>query len=359
MDTAKQVFDLVTHIFILFPIVILFRFTDLNTKLPFSTDENVVLLYLTLMLLLISFCHHLFPNELWLEAVDEGFVGINILYVFFVYIDEIHWGWTAAAAVLHIVFIILDAVYSTPLAIIATGIWTFIAITVFMCKHKNPKSMYLLSALLFAILAAVMFLDNIREEDFFKHSLWHLFAFVSFGYLVMYAVTSKPVTSKPDGKKPETMVTSKPDGKKIEAMKELAARGIQYMLSLSVRVLVIALYSYAVSLESIPVGWSVFAIAYGTFFLPLCFFKSWRSGFKSCRMVMHSLFWLAAGVCLYFELAWATIILIVSDFLYSLVYKREDIMKYWKAILNVQEDIQREMSQGNDKLRYRDNILRF
>lgn len=334
MDTAKQVFDLVTHIFILFPIVILFRFTDLNSKLPFSTDKNAVLLYLTMMLLLISFCHHLFPNELWLEAVDEGFVGINILYVFFVYIDGIHWGWTVAAAALHIVFIILDAVYSTPLAIIATGIWTFIAITVFMCKHKNPKSMYLLSALLFAILASVMFLDNIREEDFFKHSLWHLFAFVSFGYLVMYAVTSK-----------------------LEAMEELdktAARGIQYMLSLSVRVLVIALYSYAVTLESIPAGWFVFAIAYGIFFLFLCGLKSWR-------MVMHSAFWLFAGLFLYVELAWATIILIGSDFMYSLYYKCEDIMKYWKAILNVQEDTQGEMSQeyGNDKLRYRDNILRF
>lgn len=334
MDTAKQVFDLVTHIFILFPIVILFRFTDLNSKLPFSKDKNAVLLYLTMMLLLISFCHHLFPNELWLEAVDEGFVGINILYVFFVYIDGIHWGWTVAAAALHIVFIILDAVYSTPLAIIATGIWTFIAITVFMYKHKNPKSMYLLSALLFAILASVMFLDNIREEDFFKHSLWHLFAFVSFGYLVMYAVTLKSAT--------------------MEEPDNTAERGIQYMLSLSVRVLVIALYSYAVSLESIPVGWSVFAIAYGIFFLFLCGLKSWR-------MVMHIAFWLFAGLFLYVELAWATIILIGSDFMYSLYYKREDIMKYWKAILNVQEDTQREMSQeyGNDKLRYRDNILRF
>lgn len=327
MNTAKQVFDLVTHVFILFPIVILFRFTDLNMKLPFSTDKNVILFYSTLLLLLISFFHHLFPNELWLEAVDEGFVGFNIIYVFFVYIDDLHWGWVVLAAALHIVCIALDAVYSTSFAIFLTGVWAFIAITVFMCKHKNPFSIHLLFALLFAILASAMFIDNIREEDFFKHSLWHLFAFVSFGYLVMHAVTSKL------------------DQKKLDKTAEM---GIQYILSLSVRVLVISLYSYAVSLESIPAGWSVFAIAYGAFFLLWC-------GLKSERMVLHSLFWLFAGLSLYGKVPWLTIILIAADFLYSLFYKREDIMKYWNAILN----IQKEPSEETAKLRYGNNMLRF
>ena len=220
------------------------------------------------------------------------------------------------------------------LTIFCTGGFTFIAVCVFIGKgiykkHETSKN-YFWTSVFFAILASVMFIINDVAEQFHLHSLWHLFAFISFGYLVLFAVSPK-IENKEKAKKT------------IMAM--------NYVLSLSVRLLLIGYYGYVASLSEIPVGWVWFAYIWGFFTLAcgMFFGKKFDKSdhfWLGWRLILHGVIWISVGVCLNFKTPLWVIGLLVLDFIISIAYmykmkfdeneKDNKITGYWKILYGME-----------------------
>ena len=331
---AKKVFDLVTHIFLLFPIAIIWKFTK-----PFGKEKDIKdfrLLFITALLFIVSMLHHILSHLPVLEAIDEGVVGLSIIYVFYVYVDNINLHkWIILiflAFVAYVTCVIIDVTDEINdnanrfATIICTAVLTAIAIGIFCWNwqdiknaHKSNKRedyTYLGTSVFFAILASVMFIINDVAEQFHLHSLWHLFAFISFGYLVLFAVSPK-IENKEKAKKT------------IMAM--------NYVLSLSVRLLLIGYYGYVASLNEIPVGWVWFAFIWGgvIFVYGLLDFLGCKTyeGWLRERLLLHGFIWISVAACLNFKAPlWATIGLLVLDFIISIIFRREEIMEYWDTL---------------------------
>ena len=341
-------FDLVTHIFLLFPFAIIWKFTK-----PFGKEKknkDSILLFITVLLFFVSMLHHILSHLPVLEAIDESVVGLSIVYVFYIYLDEVlntskptKYIWYAVLFIILVSYLVCVGIDVTNelynngnlyLTVFCTGGFTLIAVCVFIWKgiykkHETSKN-YFWTSVFFAILASVMFIINDVAEQFHLHSLWHLFAFISFGYLVLFAVSPK-IENKEKAKKT------------IMAM--------NYVLSLSVRLLLIGYYGYVASLNEIPVGWVWFAFIWGgvIFVYGLLDFLGCKTyeGWLRERLLLHGFIWISVAACLNFKAPlWATIGLLVLDFIISIAYmynmkfdeneKDNKITGYWKILYGME-----------------------
>lgn len=333
---AKTAFDLITHIFLFFPLFIILKFTK-----PFGKEKKTkdfILLIITGLLTFASLFHHSFPDLIWMEAVDEFFVGLSIVYVFYVYVDNIDlhkYKWIILISLAFVAYLVCVGIDVSDeindntnrfATIICTAVLTAIAIGIFCCNwqdiynahepNQREDYTYLGTSVFFAILAAVMFIINDVAEQFHLHSLWHLFAFISFGYLVLFAVSPK-IENKEKAKK--------------------TIMEMNYVLSLSVRLLLIGYYGYVASLNEIPVGWSIFAFVWGGVIIiyGLLDFLGCKTyeGWLRERLLLHGAIWISVAACLNFKAPlWAIIGLLVGDFIYSIVFNMKKIMGYWDTL---------------------------
>ena len=332
---AKKVFDLVTHIFLLFPFAIIWKFTK-----PFGKEKknkDSILLFITVLLFFVSMLHHILSHLPVLEAIDESVVGLSIVYVFYIYLDEVlntskptKYIWYAVLFIILVSYLVCVGIDVTNelynnenlyLTVFCTGGFTFIAVCVFIWKgiykkHETSKN-YFWTSVFFAILASVMFIINDVAEQFHLHSLWHLFAFISFGYLVLFAVSPK-IENKEKAKKT------------IMAM--------NYVLSLSVRLLLIGYYGYVASLNEIPVGWSIFAFVWGGVIFVYGLIWAFRNFQNSdnfwlgMRLILHGGIWILVGAFLNLKYSELVIVFLVLDFIISIIFRREKIMEYWDTL---------------------------
>lgn len=348
---AKGVFDLITHIFLAFPLVIIWKFTQPFKKVDgkFKLNKDFGLLLITGVVLIASVLHHCFSHIHWLEAMDEGFVGLSIIYVFYIYVDGVlnkqkkansastgncqncqEYKWYIILGIILVAYGVCVGIdltneinengksYATVicLAVVVSG-----AVIIFFCnlkdikeKHDSGDYKYLNVSVLFAVLAAVMFIINDVAEQFHLHSLWHVFAFISFGYLIIFVVSPNFKTAADNATSRATLFA-------------LSVKAIQYVVSLSVRLLLIGYYGYVASLEEIPPGWMYFAFAWGgvSFICGLYFGKAER-WWLGIRLVSHGFLWILVGAFLLsVREPVAVIACLVFDFLFSIWYMREKI----------------------------------
>ena len=204
---AKQWFDLITHLFIFFPVAAILRFT------PNKTNEisyvKYTLIFITGLMIIFSIIHHSFPEDKNYAALDEIFVGLSIIFVFLIYIDDVYefkeekYSQILRTIITTILLVITVAVYVTfvfvdrdndqDYLIIVVALIAIISVIFFFVKKrwKGHDKFYIIMSVVFAALASIMFINNDLDPDFYKHSLWHTFAFISFGYLVLFAVLKR------------------------------------------------------------------------------------------------------------------------------------------------------------------------
>ena len=251
---AKQWFDLITHLFIFFPVAAILRFTPNKTN-EIGTYVKYTLIFITVLMIIFSVIHHFFPEDKNYAALDEIFVGLSIIFVFLIYVDNVYefkdkiFAWNRRTIITTILLVITVAVYvtivfvdrdnDTEYLIIVVALIAIVSAFLFfyMKRWKGHDKFYIIMSVVFAALASIMFINNDLDPDFYKHSLWHTFAFISFGYLVLFAVLKKT------GQNAE------------EAKQKKAVIGLQYAVSLSVRLLIIGYFTYAASLDDTPEGW--------------------------------------------------------------------------------------------------------
>ena len=86
---AKQWFDLITHLFIFFPVAAILRFTPNKTN-EIGTYVKYTLILITVLMIIFSVIHHFFPEDKNYAALDEIFVGLSIIFVFLIYVDNVY-----------------------------------------------------------------------------------------------------------------------------------------------------------------------------------------------------------------------------------------------------------------------------
>lgn len=295
---------------------------------------------ITVLLLVVSFLHHSLSHLPVFEAIDEVVVGLSIVYVFYIYLDgvlnttkpNIWYVVLLIILVSYVVCVVIDVNNELNnnenlyLTIFCTGGFTLVAVIVFVCngiykKHDTSTKYFLWTSVFFAVLASTVFIINDVAEQFHLHSLWHLFAFISFGYLVLFAVS-------PSFKEQEEATKTK---------KRKTIMAMNYVLSLSVRLLLIGYYGYVASLNEIPIGWSIFAFVWGgvIFVYGLLDFLGCKTfnGWLGERLSLHGFIWILVGALLNGKKpVWAIIGLLVGDFIISIIFRREKIMEYWDTL---------------------------
>lgn len=294
---------------------------------------------ITVLLLFVSILHHSLSHLPVFEAIDEVVVGLSIVYVFYIYLDGVLN--TTKPNIWYVVLLIILVSYGVCVAIdvdnelknnenlyltiFCTGGFTLVAVIVFVCngiykKHDTSTKYFLWTSVFFAVLASTVFIINDVAEQFHLHSLWHLFAFISFGYLILFAVSPKK-----DDKIRDTVIA------------------MNYVLSLSVRLLLIGYYGYVASLNEIPIGWSIFAFVWGGVIFAYGLIWAFRNFQNSdnfwlgMRLILHGGIWILVGACLNLKApVWVIIGLLVGDFIisiaYNIIFRREKIMEYWDTL---------------------------
>lgn len=330
-------FDLITHIFLFFPLFIILKFTK-----PFAQkkliNKHSILFMITVVLLFVSFLHHSLSHLTVFEAIDEGVVGLSIVYVFYIYLDDVlnttkKYTWYVVLLIILVSYWVcvgidvnneLNNNENLYLTIFCTGGFTLVAVIVFVGngiykKHDTSTKYFLWTSVFFAVLASTVFIINDVAEQFHLHSLWHLFAFISFGYLILFAVSPKK-----DDKIKDTIIA------------------MNYVLSLSVRLLLIGYYGYVAFLNEIPIGWSIFAFVWGGVIIVYGLIWAFRNFQNSdnfwlgMRLILHGGIWILVGACLNLKAPVWVIVFLVLDFIisiaYNIIFRREKIMEYWDTL---------------------------
>lgn len=199
MIEMKQAFDLVSHFFASLPISVLIS-TIKNT----GSDSEKILLIALIIAVGCSLAYHsvdsTFESYDYLHAIDRFTSSAIILLTFWLYIDRFENWITIIVLVMVLVFVLLEARYDFP-ALAVEGIvlgLVIIAIVVFILKKygileqdEKRKRIYrlrdpfFLSFFLTQILAIVFFAV---DTDPYFHSLWHLFAFISLGSVLIHSL---------------------------------------------------------------------------------------------------------------------------------------------------------------------------
>ena len=214
----------------------------------------------------------------------------------------------------------------------------------YMKRWKGHDKFYIIMSVVFAALASIMFINNDLDPDFYKHSLWHTFAFISFGYLVLFAVLKKT------------------DQNDEEAKQKKAVIGLQYAVSLSVRLLIIGYFTYAASLDDTPEGWRIAAFVYGGVVILIEVLKwalKYDMEYKDIRILAHGAVWILVGLLIGFH--WGLVFgFLILDFSISIWFNWKNIIEYKDVLVKgSRENDYRAEVIGPPTLRYKYNMLRF
>ena len=199
----KQTFDLVSHFFALLPIAVL---TSTLYKGNWTSYETKFSLFLLVFLIIASGCSIAYhsvdkTSESFnaLHAIDRFTSSTIIILTFWLYIDHIKIP-TAIAVLVIFIFVILEGVKVVE-SVWVEGVLLFlvlIALVVFLLRKCNRceresgrKRIYELKDPFFGtffltqVLAVVFFLADV---DPYYHSLWHVFAFISLGSVLIHSL---------------------------------------------------------------------------------------------------------------------------------------------------------------------------
>lgn len=201
----KQTFDLVSHFFALLPLAVLSSSISLS-KCDYETKLSAVLFIFLIIAVVCSVAYHSFDDTCdcfaALHAIDRFTSSTIVILTFWLYIDRIKM-YTGIAIFSIFILVILEAyeVISGLTIEIYVGMLIVIAISIFVLKwserydylkqEDDRKRMYDLkdpffgSFFLTQILAVVFFMIDV---DPYYHSLWHLFAFVSLGSVLIHSL---------------------------------------------------------------------------------------------------------------------------------------------------------------------------
>ena len=81
----KDWFDVISHIFILFPFAVLSINTDLKSKF----SKHTIVFFLLVVVLFFSLLHHTMSDNRIFLALDQAWVGIFMIFFILVYIDRL------------------------------------------------------------------------------------------------------------------------------------------------------------------------------------------------------------------------------------------------------------------------------
>ena len=223
----KQTFDLVSHFFALLPTAVLIstiyetkkeieRTSEESERILKEREKNlcsVILVALIFAVIFSLFYHSVDNTSDWydvLHAIDRFTSSTIILLTFWLYIDRFENWITLSVLAIVLIFVLLEALVDFP-ALAVEGIvfgFVLIAIVIFWLKWNNCGQNYggkfkyfirgenrkrifnlwdpfFLSFFLTQILAIVFF--AVDTEPYF-HSLWHLFAFISLGSVLIHSL---------------------------------------------------------------------------------------------------------------------------------------------------------------------------
>ncbi len=213
----KQTFDLVSHFFALLPtVVLLSTIYETKKEIERTSEESernlkereknlsiVILSALIFAVIFSLFYHSVDSTHDWydaLHAIDRFTSSAIILLTFWLYIDRFKNWITVIVLAIVLIFVLLEALLDFP-ALAVEGIvlgFVLIAIVIFSCKKyrclkrdENRERIYtfkdpfFLSFFLTQILAIIFF--AVDTEPYF-HSLWHLFAFISLGSVLIHSL---------------------------------------------------------------------------------------------------------------------------------------------------------------------------
>ena len=361
-------FDVMSHVFIFFPIAVLWKPFNFWDKITFA---------LLVVVLIFSIIHHVVSTNVIFRIIDQAWVGIFIIFIVFIYIDKIFqrdaqnsqaakktplckvrctcisdnlpYIFVAFLVGLHALGIYGDYVNDEDDGDIGDiggdekWLWTtttssavilvigFAYFWWYRKKGVNKKMLY--SAMFYAVLAGFFFV--IDADNFYTHSLWHVYAFTATGFAILM-VTDEPKKQGP----------SQPRQEESEETCEKKNKKIFYALSLTTRAYYVALYWYGGYLaEKIFAHelWSVYALLTGVMFfvVALRYWKLEQSnqnkkkvagtqrGIQPWEMSVHAFLWLSAGIC--FQLLyntdgwWVAGLLLTLDLLFS-------VCKNWQKV---------------------------
>lgn len=199
----KQTFDLVSHFFALLPIAVLLS-TIRKTKETSERNLCKVIFLALFFAVGFSIAYHSVDNTSdWydaMHAIDRFTSSAIILLTFWLYIDRFKNWITIIVLAIVLVFVLLEALLDFPalavegvvlgLVLIAIVIFSFKKYGIWKRDEKRKRIFnlldpFFLSFFLTQILAIVFF--AVDTEPYF-HSLWHLFAFISLGSVLIHSL---------------------------------------------------------------------------------------------------------------------------------------------------------------------------
>ena len=193
----KQTFDLVSHFFALLPLAVLGSYLqkDMGKKKP-----SLILFIFLVFAVTFSIVYHAIDKtsesfHTW-QTIDRFTSSAIVILTFWLYIDRINYWVTTAILGIILVSVLLEANSVFGSDWIVDGIlllFILVAIIIFFCRKCQGaeeriyklEDPFLGSFFLTQILAVAFFLF---DTDPYFHSLWHMFAFISLGSVIIHSL---------------------------------------------------------------------------------------------------------------------------------------------------------------------------
>lgn len=187
MDKYCQ-FDIVSHWFAILPIFLsyMYSFTFLGTFSAVTVAMSLV--------------HHSYPDNNYLTHADEFFASTLIFLSFLVYVENTY-AYAFSSILLLGGVVYFDIFVDVDLVTIFVGIVLFGGVSMFIYDKEIRKlkrsvyniwNPYFISFIMTQLLAIIFYMWGSNEPDQpYAHSFWHVFAFVSFGSLVVHICPNK------------------------------------------------------------------------------------------------------------------------------------------------------------------------
>ena len=197
----KQTFDLVSHFFALLPLAVLGSYLqkDMGKKKP-----SLILFIFLVFAVTFSIVYHAIDKtsesfHTW-QTIDRFTSSAIVILTFWLYIDRINYWVTTAILGIILVSVLLEANSVFGSDWIVDGILLlFILVAIFIFLYRKCqgaedriyelKDPFFGSFFLTQILAVTFFLI---DTDPYFHSLWHMFAFISLGSVIIHSLPGEP-----------------------------------------------------------------------------------------------------------------------------------------------------------------------
>lgn len=261
----KDIFDVVSHVFALFPLILLYISIKHKSS---SKCIDYLIFILILVTLIFSIGHHSDPSNAFFKTADMTSVGVLLIAVILIYLDHVEnmkvRGYTIIVVIvfLYIFAIVsdsnnIDSSFSFTTLIAGVVLFFGIAYLIFKIRKKPEyNTNHLWTAVFYAVLACIFYV--LPSDNFYTHSLWHMYVFIALGFAVLFVIDESCADAN------ESNVKSNVKSKQIK--KTL------YALSLTVRAYTVFLYFYAGYVDDKVVyhwAWTAYAILTAVLFLVL------------------------------------------------------------------------------------------